>query len=76
MTLFCAHPDASHEQASKNRFLTAGARQLCSALRVIHGAIIAGKMRRLRSELIFHQPVQDATKLPQIPLILGDRWDT
>lgn len=49
---------------------------LRDALRMIHHAIVAAKLRRLRSELMFHPHAEaDAAKFPQHPLILGDKWD-
>ena len=52
------------------------------AFRTLHQAIVRAKLRRLRSELMFRQdyselfpPEQDATKFPQRPLVLGDKWD-
>jgi hypothetical protein len=61
-----------------------------AALGMLHQAIVTAKTRRLARELIFRpeayddwsgefdrqcDPGQDATKLPQRPLILGDKWD-
>jgi hypothetical protein len=61
-----------------------------AALGALHQAIITAKTRRLGHELMFRpgayddwsrefdrqsDPGQDATKLPQRPLILGDKWD-
>jgi hypothetical protein len=61
-----------------------------AALGTLHQAIVTAKTRRLARELIFRpeayddwskdlhkepDPGQDATKLPQRPLILGDKWD-
>ena len=79
MTLFHSHPGD----------LPAGARhlhvarvlgRLGTAFKTIHDAIVAAKLRRLQSELMFHEcwPAQtdtDATKSPRRPIILGDKWD-
>jgi hypothetical protein len=61
-----------------------------AALGTLHQAIVTAKTRRLTRELMFlpeayddwssgHDrqagPGQDATRLPQRPLILGDKWD-
>jgi hypothetical protein len=61
-----------------------------AALGALHQAIITAKTRRLERELMFRpeayddwsrefdrqsDPGHDATKLPQRPLILGDKWD-
>ena len=61
------------------------------AFRTIHEAIVAAKTRRLQRELIFHgdlgsdsldeivgeRPLgpEEFTKLPQRPMVLGDKWD-
>jgi hypothetical protein len=78
MTLFHWHRD-------QNRFpLSRLIDRLCAAFRMIHEAIVAAKLRRLRSELTFHagthenwppQTDADAAKVPRHPLILGDKWD-
>ncbi len=63
-----------------------------AALTTIHQAIVAGKMRRIRRELIFHAGSHDRWSgskrreapgsdherrhYPQTPLILGDKWDS
>jgi hypothetical protein len=46
----------------------------------IHLAIVAAKLRRLRTELMFQRDYgrpqeQDAAKYPQWPLIVPDKWD-
>ena len=46
----------------------------------IHLAIVAAKLRRLRSEMMFQRdyerpPEQDIAKYPQWPLIVPDKWD-
>jgi hypothetical protein len=61
-----------------------------AALGTLHQAIVTAKTRRLARELMFRpeayddwsgefdrrsDPGRDATKLPQRPLILGDKWD-
>jgi hypothetical protein len=61
-----------------------------AALGLVHQAIVTAKTRRLARELILRPeayddwsnerdrqpgPDRDATKLPQRPLILGDKWD-
>ena len=51
-------------------------------LKTIHEAIVAAKTRRLQRELMFHADLgdepfcgQDIGKVPQRPMILGDKWD-
>lgn len=70
------HHDDVHGVAGKARW------PLTRALTRLHKAIITAKLRRLRSELIFHSGYfdeqssdRDAAKLPQLPMILGDKWD-
>jgi hypothetical protein len=57
-----------------------------AVLGMLHQAIVTAKTRRLARELAFRpgsqndgfwgpDPDKDATKLPQRPLILGDKWD-
>jgi hypothetical protein len=61
-----------------------------AALGMLHRAIVTAKTRRLARELAFRPsaydewskepdkrpgPDKDAGKLPQRPLILGDKWD-
>jgi hypothetical protein len=45
-----------------------------AALTMIHQAIVAAKMRRIRRELTFH--TTELRDFPQQPLILGDKWDS
>ena len=54
------------------------------AVRLLHRAIVAAKLRRLRGELICRAglsvdasatPVADAGRWPRAPLVLGDKWD-
>jgi hypothetical protein len=53
---------------------------LLIALRRMHRAILKAKLRRLRSELMCRggyvaDKYSDASKFPQSPLMLGDKWD-
>lgn len=57
-------------------------RRIRAAFKLLHRAIVNAKLRRLQSEMLFRRdysemlpPEQDATKFPQRPLILGDKWD-
>jgi hypothetical protein len=65
-------------------------RRLGAAFNIIHQAIIAAKTRRLARALMMHAGSryevflrpdaneshdQDAAKVPQRPLIIGDNWD-
>lgn len=54
-------------------------RKISAALRAIHRAIMAGKLRRLRRELMLrrqtHAPAEhDAAKFPRRPL-LSEKWE-
>jgi hypothetical protein len=62
------------------------AARLAAMLKTIHEAIIAARTRRLQRELKFHADLgegafdrplgeQDLRKIPQRPMILGDKWD-
>src|SRR5262245_34686278 len=53
-------------------------RKLIAALKVLHRAIVAAKLRRLRHELMLRRaPAEfDAAQFPQRPLMLGDKWDS
>ena len=56
---------------------------LMRAIRLARRAIAAAKLYRLRGELICHAgasedyvtPIADVVRRPQVPLILGDKWD-
>jgi hypothetical protein len=91
MTLFRLHDDFA-ATAGENRFTWACASaRLIAALKTIHEAIVAAKMRRLERELMFHgdfgsespdeivgeRPLgaEEFAKLPQRPMVLGDKWD-
>ena len=87
MTLFHSHRDDQRGLIGENRFPAARTLSwLRAALKVLHQAVIAAKMRRLQSELMFHSAAHedwslraegepDAAKFPRRPLILGDKWD-
>ena len=52
------------------------------ALKRVHAAIAAAKLRRLRNELICRggpaataSSAPDDARQPRTPLILGDKWD-
>ena len=57
-------------------------RRLGAALRTFHRGIIRARLRRIRREMLFRPdydemfpPEQDASRFPQRPMILGDKWD-
>jgi hypothetical protein len=90
MTLLYSHHDRLHGSAGADRHpIMRTLRRVRSALRTLHRAIAAAKIRRIRHELILHRhachwaekPVPygaaeyAAAKYPQRPLVLGDKWD-
>ena len=91
MTLLDLHDDfAATDGESRLTWARASAR-LIAVLNTIHEAIVAAKTRRLQRELMFHgdlgsesldeivgdRPLtaEEVAKLPQRPMILGDKWD-
>lgn len=53
-------------------------RRLRRSLKRIHAAIAAARLRRLRNELLCHGGfvgAPDIGRRPQMPMILGDKWD-
>jgi hypothetical protein len=89
MTLFCSHHDRRY--GSTGGFSVGRAvRRLRTALKTIHRAIAAAKIRRLRNELRLHaatrarwarprthEPDAKASgdRFPRQPLHLGEKWD-
>ena len=87
MTLFYSHQE--RRQGSVGGFSVGRAvRRLRTALKTIHRAIAAAKIRRLRNELRLHaamranrarlhQPDAEAhgDRFPRQPLHLGEKWD-
>jgi hypothetical protein len=81
MTLLQLRHDNTASIAGEGRpKLVRMVKRVLAALRLMHRAIIIAKTRRLERELVRHaddraiEPV-DATRYPQRPLILGDKWD-
>lgn len=84
MTLLHSHPNrsfAAHGLRGRNNpAIRRVRRRIVAALKVMHRAIVAAKLRRLRNELMLHRGTAghrelDATKLPQYPMVLGEKWD-
>jgi hypothetical protein len=78
MTLLQLH----HNDLHGGLVIARAFRRLRTALRLMHRAIVAAKTRRLQNELMFHARDhgesslgEDATRYPQRPMILGDKWD-
>ena len=90
MTLLYSHHDRLHGSAhTAYRPMMRTLKRVRSALRILHRAIAAAKIRRIRNELRFHAAAhrwtqtpardgsmeKDAAKYPRRPLVLGDKWD-
>ena len=81
--LYLRHNDISAPARDNGAPIPAGLfRRIGIALRLLHRAIVRAKLRRLQGELLFRRDYsemlpleEDATKFPQRPLILGDKWD-
>jgi hypothetical protein len=83
MTLLHLHHDDLHGLERQDAsWIRKALRRARAALRGFHRAIVRARLDRLRNEFLFQKdysdmlpPEQDATKFPQRPLILGDKWD-
>lgn len=84
MTLIHHHPSlpsAGYGLRNRSNLVVARVRRrIVNALKIMHRAIVAAKLRRLRNELLLHRGTAgrrelDATKLPQCPMVLGEKWD-
>jgi hypothetical protein len=90
MALLDAHDARPHASAGASRFTIRRAiRWIGAAFRMIHSAIAAAKIRRLRNELLLHRGHEDwarmnldvgvlganAEKYPRTPVVLGEKWD-
>jgi hypothetical protein len=91
MTLFHLHDDFAATAGESRVTLARASALFVAMLKTIHEAIVAAKTRRLRRELMFHGDLgsksldeivgersltaEDVAKLPQQPMVLGDKWD-
>jgi hypothetical protein len=90
MTLLYSHHDRLHGSADTGHHpIMRTLKRVRRALRRLHRAIAAAKLRRIRNELMFHRRAHhwaqtpapagleenDTAKYPQRPLVLGDKWD-
>lgn len=83
MTLLHLHRDDTTAFAGNGEALMPRIfRRLGLPFRLLHQAILRARLRRLHGEWLFRPdygdlmpPEQDLTKLPQRPLVLGDKWD-
>lgn len=85
MTLFYSH----HAAGTGHNPIMLTLKRVRRALRTLHRAIAAAKIRRIRNELMLHghachwaqelvpdgQTEHDAAKYPTRPLVLSDKWD-
>jgi hypothetical protein len=90
MTLSYSHQHRLHESDGTGLHpIMRTLKRVRSALRTLHRAIAAAKIRRIRNELMLHSGThrwaqrsahdrhteKDATNYPRRPLVLGDKWD-
>ena len=91
MTLFHLHDDFAATAGESRLTLDRAFAWFAAIFRTIHHAIVAAKTRRLQRELTFHgdlgsdsldeivgeRPLgpEEFAKLPQRPMVLGDKWD-
>lgn len=80
--LYLRHDDISATSRDNGASMAGLFRRILVAFRLLHRGIVRAKLRRLHTELLFRRdysemlpPEKDATKFPQRPLILGDKWD-
>lgn len=90
MTLFYSRQDHATVGIMSRALLHLAASRAGAAFTCIHQAIVTAKTRRMQGERMFHLGFCDdglveshashdlfgnAAKFPQLPLILGDKWD-
>jgi hypothetical protein len=90
MTLFYSHDDRLHGSAGTGHHpIMRTLKRVRAGLRMMHRAIAAAKIRRIRNELMLHggarhwaqkpapddRAENDAAKYPRRPIIPGDKWD-
>jgi hypothetical protein len=68
MSLFYSHPGGLARPALG---------RVIAVLKTIHQAIVTAKTRRLQRELMFGagRQEEDIGRIPQCPVVLGDKWD-
>jgi hypothetical protein len=90
MTLFHSHHDRRQRSSTTSFSVSRVFHRLRTVLKMVHGAIAAAKIQRLRNELMLHgenhedwarlhSDVADAkawgNRFPRRPLHLGEKWD-
>jgi hypothetical protein len=80
--LYLRHDDMSALARDNGAPITRLFRRVFIIVRLLHRGIVRARLRRLHSELLFRRDYsemlpleEDATKFPQRPLVLGDKWD-
>jgi hypothetical protein len=80
--LYLRHDDISGFARDNGASISRLFRRIGIAFRLLHRSIVRAKLRRLHGELLFRRDYsemlpleEDATRFPQRPLILGDKWD-
>jgi hypothetical protein len=71
MTLFYWHQDGLGDKPGGNRlrvFARRAVGRISAAFGIIHQGIVTAKTRRIQRERMFHE-------IPQLPLMLDDKWD-
>ena len=86
MTLFHLHDDVAATAGERRLTWARASAWFAATLKKFHEAIMAAKTRRLQRELMLHADPDekwlgeglgepDVRKIPQRPMILGDKWD-
>jgi hypothetical protein len=80
MTLFHIHRSGPFGSRGLHYSTARATRAIAAALKTMHRAIVAAKLRRLQNELMLHRSARataefDVAQFPQRPLMLGDKWD-
>jgi hypothetical protein len=82
MALFRLHNDFAATTGGSRVTLARASGWLVAILKMIHESIVAAKTRRLQRELMFHADMgegafgeRDIRRIPQPPMILGDKWN-
>jgi hypothetical protein len=80
--LYLRHDDTSVLARDNGAPIPRLLRRVFIVCRLLHRGIVRARLRLLHSELLFRRDYsamlpleEDATKFPQRPLILGDKWD-
>jgi len=90
MALFHLHDEFAAPAGERRSTLGRAFAWAAAAFTTIHESIVAAKTNRLQRELMYHDldeesldvavgdrppGAEDVAKLPQRPMVLGDKWD-